>query len=88
MLIEHEFKGSTWHFACLVEVKWMTLGWLAQNVGLQRGQTVQYAAPQIIQQPIAYSVQQPKSKGIAFILNFLIPGIVICISKTLIVGFL
>ncbi len=39
------------------------------------GQTVQYAAPQIIQKPIAYSVQQPKSKGIAFILNFLIPGI-------------
>ena len=44
------------------------------NNSIQQSQNMNHS-PQIVQQPLTISVQQPKSKGIAFILNFLIPGI-------------
>ena len=52
-------------------------GWMAcPKCGTAKGgQAIQNPSPQIIQQPVTISVQQPKSKGIAFILNFLIPGV-------------
>jgi len=39
------------------------------------GQNQDVVAPQFVQQPIAVQAREPRSKGIAFILNFLIPGV-------------
>ena len=43
--------------------------------GTPKGGESQKVVPQFAQQPIAIQVLEPKSKGIAFILNFLIAGV-------------
>ena len=51
-------------------------GWMAcPKCGTPKGGESQKVVPQFSQQPIAIPVREPKSKGIAFILNFLIAGV-------------
>jgi len=51
-------------------------GWMAcPKCGTPKGGESQKVVPQFAQQPIAIQVLEPKSKGIAFILNFLIAGV-------------
>ena len=51
-------------------------GWMAcPKCGTAKGgQNQNVAAPQFAQQPIPVQVREPRSKGMAFLLNFLIPG--------------
>ena len=51
-------------------------GWMAcPKCGTPKGGESEKVVPQFSQQPIAIQVREPKSKGIAFILNFLIAGV-------------